>query len=284
MKKNIMIMFTTAFVVLSLTTMAVSQISRKAKDDMYAQIELYTYALTTVQADYVEELEPKDLIYGSLKGMLSTLDPHSQFLDPDEYKELKTETQGKFGGLGIEISIRDNLLTIITPIYDTPAYKAGLEAGDKIVRIDGETTRDITLLDAVKKLRGDPGTSVDLTILREEEKKLLDFTVTRDIIKITSIKESKKIEDDIGYIKLIEFQEGTNKELETALQKLEAEGINSLILDLRNNPGGLLNSAVEVASKFLEEYPKYNKLPSGAELRSFPIHMRRCRERMVLRR
>jgi len=120
MSKKWKIVLSTMLVFLSITTLAISQISRKGKDDLYSQIELYSYALTTIQADYVEEKEPKDLIYGSLKGMLSTLDPHSQFLEPEEYKELKTETQGKFGGLGIEISIRDGLLTIITPLEDTP--------------------------------------------------------------------------------------------------------------------------------------------------------------------
>ena len=134
---------------LSVATAAICQIDRKVKDDLYAQIELYSYALTTIQADYVEEKTPKDLIYGSLRGMLSSLDPHSQFLDPDEYKELKTETQGKFGGLGIEISIRDGLLTIITPLDDTPAWRAGIKAGDHIVKIENELTRGLSLFDSL---------------------------------------------------------------------------------------------------------------------------------------
>ena len=154
MVKKLFAILLTFFMIFSISTLALSQISRKTKDDLYSQIELYSYTLTTIQADYVDEIPPKDLIYGSLKGMLSSLDPHSQFLNPEEYQELRTETQGKFGGLGIEISIRDGLLTVITPIEDTPAWNAGVKAGDKIVKIDDEITRNITLSEAVKKLRG----------------------------------------------------------------------------------------------------------------------------------
>lgn len=222
------------------------------RTELYEQIQLFSDAVALIQANYVDEVEPQKLIYGALAGMLKALDPYSQFMDPDTYNEMKVETTGEFGGLGIEISIRDDLLTVIAPIDGTPAHKVGLKAGDKIVKIDDEPTRDITLIGAVKKLRGKPGTSVDLTVLREKEKKLLDFTIRRDIIKIISVKEAKVMEDNIGYIKLIEFQEATGKQLEEALNSLEGEGINSLILDLRNNPGGLLNSAVRVVDKFLD--------------------------------
>ncbi|MEA3305313.1 MAG: S41 family peptidase, partial [Candidatus Omnitrophota bacterium] len=214
------------------------------RSELYDQIQLFSDAIALIHASYVDEVKSKTLIYGALSGMLKALDPYSQFMDPDTYNEMKVETSGKFGGLGIEISIRDSLLTIITPIEGTPAYKMGLKAGDKIVRINDEPTRDITLIEAVKKLRGEPGTTVDLTILREKEKKFLDFTITRDIIKITSVKKAEVIESGIGYVRLTEFQEDTDRELEKALNGLESKGINSLILDLRNNPGGLLNSAV----------------------------------------
>jgi len=183
--------------------------------------------------------------------MLGSLDPHSQFLDADTYNELKVETEGKFGGLGIEISIREGILTIISPIEDTPAWKAGLKAGDLIVKIEDELTRDLTLMDAVKKLRGKPGTEVKITILREGEKTLLDFTITREIIKIKDIKEAKILEEDIGYIRLAEFGENTPIDLLKALSQLKKDGADSLILDLRNNPGGLLNIAIKVAENFL---------------------------------
>ena len=224
---------------------------KPSEDEFYKEIELFTDALTLIRSEYVEEVKYKDLIYGSLKGMLRSLDDYSQFLNPEEYKEVKVETEGRFGGLGIQIAIKEGLLTIIAPIDDTPAFRAGLKANDKIVKIDGEITRDITLMEAVKKLRGEPGTQVTVTIMREGAEKLLDFTITRDIIKVKSIRRAKLFEDNIGYIRLSEFQERSPEELEEALGKLEKLGMDSLVLDLRNNPGGLLDSAVKVAEKFI---------------------------------
>lgn len=222
-----------------------------AEDDFYKDIELFTDALTMIRSDYVEESKYKDLIYGALRGMLKSLDPYSQFLDPDEYKEVKVETEGEFGGLGIEITIKDGLLTIISPIDDTPAYQAGLKASDRIVKIEDELTRDITLMEAVKKLRGKPGTKVTITVMREGAAKLLNFAITRDIIKIKSIRKAKLFEDNVAYIRLSEFQERSPEELEKALSELESLGMEGLVLDLRNNPGGLLDSAVKVAEKFI---------------------------------
>lgn len=249
-KKIILIIFSIC-TVLSVSTLAISQIDPKTKDELYSQIELFSYALTTIQSEYVDEQKPKDLIYGSLKGMLGSLDPHSQFLDPDEYKELKTETQGKFGGLGIEISIRDGLLTVITPIEDTPAWNAGIKAGDRIVKIENELTRDLSLSEAVKKMRGKPGTQVKITVLREGEFKLHEFNITREIIHVHDIKDPMILEDKIGYIRLVEFREDSYKEFHKELTNLKEQGADSLILDLRNNPGGLLNVAIKITEEFL---------------------------------
>lgn len=221
------------------------------EDNLYSQIELFSDAIALIRSDYVDKIKAKDLIYGALKGMLASLDAHSQFMDPDTYKEIKVETRGEFGGIGIEITLKEGLLTIITPIDDTPGYKAGLKPGDIIVKIEDKSTRGITLIDAVKKLRGKAGTDVIITILRESEKKIFDVTITRGIIHIESIKEAYLIENNIGYVRLSEFQEGTSKDLEAALKKLEKDGMDSLILDLRNNPGGLLNMSAKVADKFI---------------------------------
>lgn len=223
----------------------------KKKDDLYRQIELFSGTLTIIQSEYVDETKPKDLIYGALKGMLASLDLHSQFMDPDTYNELKVETKGRFGGLGIEVTIKDGLLTVITPIEDTPAWRAGIKPLDKIIKINNDITRDMALSEAVKKMRGKPGEMVNLTILRESESKTLEFKIVRDIIKIKDIKEAKILKDGIGYIRLSEFREDTAKNISLALNTLSKEKMNALILDLRNNPGGLLDVAVEVTGNFI---------------------------------
>lgn len=237
----------------SLTSFAMSEAEKKKVSNLYSQVELFSYVLTTVRSEYVDETDPKELIYGALDGMLASLDPHSQFMKPEDYDELKTETQGKFGGLGIEITMRDGLLTIITPIEDTPAWRAGLKPGDKIVKIDNEITRDMTLNQAVKKMRGNPGTKVTLTILREDEMRIHEYKMTREIIHIQDVKDVHMIDDHIGYIRLTEFREDSYKEFEKALGELKTKGADSLVLDLRNNPGGLLSVAVNVAEVFLPE-------------------------------
>jgi carboxyl-terminal processing protease len=221
-------------------------------EDIYKELELFEHALSIVRSDYVEEPKAKDLIYGALKGMLAVLDPYSQFLDPDSYNELKVDTEGEFGGLGIEITIRDDLLTIISPIDDTPAFKAGLMAGDRIVKIDGELTRGITLLEAVKRLRGKPGTSVALTIFREGDTELKEVTLERAVITIQSVREASVLEDRIAYIRLSDFREHTTDDLAAAVGRLKEQGMDSVILDLRNNPGGLLDVAVSVSELFLQ--------------------------------
>lgn len=236
---------------LGISSVGISQVTAQVKKDLYSQVELFSYALTTIQSEYVDEKKPQDLIYGALKGMLSSLDPHSQFMDPDEYKDLKTETEGKFGGLGIEISMKDNLLTVIAPLEGSPAWRAGIKAGDRIVKIGHDVTRDMSLDDSVKKLRGEPGTKLNITVLRESDNSVLDLTITREIIHVDDIKAPHIIDDHIGYVRLTEFRENSYNELHQALEKLKAQGADSLVLDLRNNPGGLLDVAVKIAEDFL---------------------------------
>lgn len=216
----------------------------------YEEIRTFAETLTTVKKYYVEDVKTKDLVYGAIKGMLNSLDPHSAFLPPEAFKELQVETKGEFGGVGIQIGVKDGVLTVIAPIEDTPAHKAGIKAGDKILKINNASTKDMTLHDAVAKMRGAPKTSVVISIVREGWKEPKDFTIVRDVIKIKSVK-SRVLEGSIGYVKLNQFQDQTAAELTEALKKLEGEKIHSLILDLRNNPGGLLTSAVDVSGRFL---------------------------------
>ena len=221
---------------------------------IYQQLELFEHALSVVESDYVESPDAKRLVYGALKGMLSTLDPYSQFLDPDSYNELKVDTEGEFGGLGIELTVRDDLLTVITPIDDTPAYRAGLAPGDRIVKINGQLTRGMGVHDAVKLLRGKPNTSVALTVLREGESSLREVTLERAIIKIDSVRKAVMLEEHIAYVRLSDFRERSAEELSAKLQTLNVGEMEGLILDLRNNPGGLLDVAVSVAELFLDRH------------------------------
>ncbi len=216
----------------------------------YEELRIFTEVTTLIKKNYVDDVNVKDLIVGAIKGMLNTLDPHSGYMTPDVYKEFQTETKGEFGGVGIQIGVKDGLLTVIAPIEDTPAFKAGIEAGDRIIKISGELTKNMSLHEAVSKMRGPKGTPVTLTIMRETWKEPKDFTIVRDIIKIKSVK-AKMLSDGIGYIKLTQFIETSASELNSAINKLKAEGMNSIILDLRNNPGGLLNVAVDVTGQFL---------------------------------
>jgi len=277
MRKRLVIAVIFIFAVFALYSFARSEIEKKKKDDLYKQVELFSDTLAIIDSEYVDDTKPKDLIYGALKGMLGSLDPHSQFMDPETYNELKVDTEGRFGGLGIEITVKDGLLTVVSPIEDTPAWKAGLKPNDRIVKINNELTRDITLVDAVKKMRGKPGEPVNITVLRESEKKLIEFKIVRDIIKIKDIKESLILEEGIGYIRLVEFRENTASQFNAALAKLNKEGMSALILDLRNNPGGLLDVAVKVAEQFVDNgkmivYTKGKKNNQSLEFISHNTH------------
>jgi carboxyl-terminal processing protease len=192
----------------------------------------------------------KDLVTGAIKGMVTSLDPHSGYMTAESFKEFQQDTKGEFGGLGLQIGIKDGILTVIAPIEDTPADKAGVKAGDKILKIAGESTREMAIHDAVSKMRGAKGTSITLSIFREGWKAARDFTLVRDIIKIKSVK-ARMLGEGIGYVKVTNFQESTSVDLANALKNLKKDGMASLILDLRNDPGGLLNSAVDVTSQFL---------------------------------
>ncbi|UCD56998.1 MAG: S41 family peptidase [Candidatus Hydrogenedentota bacterium] len=224
----------------------------------YEDLEIFSDALSIVQSEYVEEVSTENLIYGALKGMLDKLDAHSQFMPPDIYRELKVETEGHFGGLGIVISLDKNkVLTVVSPIEDTPAFKAGVQAGDKIIEIDGVGTEGLVLEEAVKKLRGPKGSKVTITVLRLREDdggvpEELEFTLIRDDIKIPSVKW-KMLDDNIGYIRLVEFSERSGRDLHKAITELRDQEMRSLIIDFRNNPGGLLNVAADVADEFLEK-------------------------------
>ncbi|MFH1621826.1 MAG: S41 family peptidase [Candidatus Omnitrophota bacterium] len=231
------------------------KIDRGVKDETYKELTLFADALTLIQSQYVDESKPKDLIYGALKGMLSSLDPYSEFLSPEEYKDLKADTEGRFGGVGMEITLKDGLVTVVSPLEDTPAWEAGVKAGDKIVKIDDKIIKDYTLTDAVKLLRGEPGTEVKITAWRQKEKKMLDFKILRAIIKIEEIKDVRIIDEvsKIGYIRLVEFSEETQGDLNNALDSLSEQGVKGLILDVRNNPGGLLDVAARVTEKFLDK-------------------------------
>jgi len=230
------------------------------KDSAYPNIELFTRVLDRVRTDYVdgEKVTYQDLIYGALKGMLNTLDPHSEFLDPAKYDELKKDTEGAFGGVGIVIhQSRDNFLTVVAPIEDSPAFRAGVLSGDRIIKIDGKSTEKLSLPDAVKKLRGEPGTEVAVTFSRPNSNQTRDVKLKRAIIKVDTVKdingkrEFTLSEGQIGYVRLTQFGEQTGKDLDDALHKLEGQRMHALILDLRGNPGGLLDQAAKVCEKFV---------------------------------
>jgi len=231
---------------------AVPRVDAVGKDASYENLQVFTNILAIVQKNYVEEVSTEQLIEGAINGMLASLDPHSAYLTPDLYKELQVDTKGSFGGLGIEITLRNSVLTVVSPIEDTPAYRAGVKAGDQIIKIDGQFTKDMSLVEAVKKMRGPKGSKVVLSIKRESVNEIFDVGLVREVIKIQSVK-SRMLEKSYGYIRITQFQERTDSDVERTLEGWARDGtLEGVVLDLRNDPGGLLTQAVRVADTFLD--------------------------------
>ena len=235
------------------------QPGKSEEDNGYAQISIFAKALELIRQDYVDENKTSyhDLINAAMKGMLSSLDPHSQFMDPDDFRDMQDDTRSRFNGLGIEVSMKNGLPTVITAMEDTPAAKAGILSGDQILRINGISTERMDLQDAINVLRGPAGAKLILTLLRPSTKEIKEYTLQRAEIKIQSVKGARLLDPEltgpykIGYIRLVQFNEPTADELSKTLDELQKQGMQALILDLRNNPGGLLNSAVDVCAHFL---------------------------------
>jgi len=230
-------------------TWAVGRV-QETSDNTYANIERFIQVLTKVRDHYVEPVSSDKLMDNAIRGMLRTLDPYSQYLDKDEAERLETTTHGAFGGIGISIGMRDGWVTVISPIEGTPAWRAGMQGGDRIIRIDGASTEGFSLDDAMKKMRGEKGTKVTLTIFREGRDKPMDYEITRDIIQIKSVPFAGVLENGVGYIRLSSFSERSREEIDQAFSKIEKQKVRGLILDLRFNPGGLLSQAVEVSEEF----------------------------------
>src|SRR5213592_2965198 len=236
-----------------------AQPGKSQEDNGYAQISIFAKALELIRQDYVDgnKTNYHDLVTAAMKGMLSSLDPHSQFMDPNYFRDMQDDTRSRFNGLGIEVSIKTGLPTVVTAMEDTPAAKAGILSGDQILKINGASTERMELQDAVNILRGPPGRKVTLTLMRPSTKEIKEYTLERVEIKVQSVKAARLLDPEltspfkIAYIRLIQFNEPTADELGKALDDLQKQGLQALILDLRNNPGGLLNSAVDVCAQFL---------------------------------
>jgi len=242
--------FLIAALMLLLAGVLIGQGMVQAKPDTYEELKSFTQSLELVKRNYVEDPNSKELIEGAIRGMISNLDPHSSYMPERAFKEMNMDIKGEFQGVGIQIGVKNQQLTVIAPIEDTPAFRAGLAAGDKILKINEEWTKDMTIEQAVDKMRGPKGTQVRLLIIREGWDKPKEFKITRDVIKVQSVK-SKMLDNEIGYLKIIQFQGQTGQEVEKALNGLESKGMKKLILDMRNNPGGILDASVDVSSMFL---------------------------------
>jgi len=275
--------FLMAALILLLIGIVIGQGMVQAKPDIYEDLKAFTQALELVKRNYVENPDSRELIQGAIKGMVSSLDPHSSYMNERSFKEMNLDIKGEFQGVGIQIGVKNQQLTIIAPIDDTPGFRAGLAAGDKIMKINDEWTKDMTIEQAVDKMRGPKNTQVSLLIYREGWDKPKEFKIMRDVIKVMSVK-SEMLDNEIGYIRITQFQGQTTEELEKALKGLEAKGIKKLVLDLRNDPGGLLDASVDVSGKFLprdslvvyiqgrQKSDRKDFLTSGSETpREFPM-------------
>ncbi len=240
-----------ALVTVSIAVISIATIVFAATQNVRDSLILFNEVLTLVREDYVERVDFEKLIEGSIRGMLDTLDPHTTYLSKKQYDDLMISTHGSFGGLGIEIDVRNEWLTVIAPIEGTPAYRMGIRGGDQIIGIEGVSTRGITLTEAVSKLRGEKGSQVTITLRRAGESEPVDYTIERDIIEIKSVPFAGMLDDEIGYVRVAQFSEKTGKELRDALRDLESQGMDKLIIDLRRNTGGLLTQAIEVSEQFL---------------------------------
>jgi carboxyl-terminal processing protease len=252
---RIIIVFVLVFLIGVSVGKGMDKVLAASSTGTYKSLEQLIDVLNLIKENYVDEVDTKTLITNAIRGMVSGLDPHSVFYTPDEYKEFQVETTGSFGGLGIELGIIDNYPGIISPIEDTPAWRMGLKAGDKIVAIEGTPTAGMTLMDAVKKLRGKPGTKVTISVMREGFSRPRDFTITREVINIKSVKY-EVLDGNIAYIRIVQFQERTSADLRAALDTIVKKtngNVRGIILDLRNDPGGLLSKSVEVADDFIDD-------------------------------
>ncbi|MEY2536822.1 MAG: carboxyl-terminal processing protease [Verrucomicrobiota bacterium] len=252
-------LFFNTFLCLLALRFAAAAPANDEEDNGYSQISIFAKAVQLLRQDYVDANKTSyhELITAAMKGMLSSLDPHSQYMDPNDFRDMQDDTRSRFNGLGIEVSIKNGLPTVVSPMEDTPAAKAGILSGDQILKINGTATDKMELQDAVNLLRGPPGQKVTLTLLRPSTKEVKEYALERVEIKVQSVKGARLLDTEltgpfkIGYVRLIQFNEPTAEELSKALDELQKQGMQALILDLRNNPGGLLNSAVDVCSQFL---------------------------------
>ncbi len=262
MKRKVLYGFLSLLLIFNLVVGVKVLTSRAAADSDdagYENLTVFTRALQLIRQDYVDanKIGYRDLTYSALRGMLGSLDPHSQFMEPTDFREMQNETRSEFGGLGIVVSTKDGVLTVVSPMEDSPGFRAGISPGDQILRINGTTTEKMSLQDAINLLRGDPGQKVTLTIFRPSTKETKDYPLQREIIKVASVKDAKILDQSItgnfkiGYVRITQFNEPTAQELDQKLNELQAQGMQALIVDLRYNPGGLLTSAVDVCGLFL---------------------------------